>query len=155
MKERERELCMKKSLGPDVEVVYITSTHIPLARAHSYGHSYLQGRVEILFYLCVQKEEMIGDHLALSAPTTVVDCFFIGLLATYIFSSIKCASVIFAYFSTELFVLLKMIFRSSLYYTSFVMLFENLFSQSVTSHFTTSELSFFFYEYRFLGFFFI
>lgn len=142
---------MKKSLVPDVEVVYITSTHLPLARTHSYSHSYLQGRVEILFYLCVQKEEMFGDHLAVSAPTTMVGCFFTGLLAIYFLFCKMCICNKFAYFSTDLFVLLKMIFRSFLYYTSFVTLFENLFSQTITSHFTTSELSF--EEYRFLGFF--
>lgn len=37
---------MKEFLGPGLEVLY---TLIPLARTHSYVHSYLQEILEILF----------------------------------------------------------------------------------------------------------
>lgn len=42
----KRGLCMKEFLEPGLEVVY---TLIPLARTHSYVHSYLQEILEILF----------------------------------------------------------------------------------------------------------
>lgn len=49
--------CMREILGAQLGGGYIISTHIPLARAQSVGHTDLQVQLEDVVQLCVPDEE--------------------------------------------------------------------------------------------------
>ena len=49
--------CMREILGAQLGGGYIISTHIPLARTQSFGHTDLQEQLEDVVQLCVPDEE--------------------------------------------------------------------------------------------------
>lgn len=91
-----------------------------------------------------RRGNVLGDNLAISAPTNKVEYFFTCLLAIYIYIYFlfhKMSNCNICHFSTKLFVLILMAGRSPLDNILFVCSLKNLFSQFVTCHFTSSKVS--------------